>query len=234
MPELGEIAHAASVLRRFLAGKVVKSITAEEDPIVFVSPLTKSVLESEYVGKQLVTVERHGKLFWARFKDSPRMMLMHFGMTGWFVIKGYTTGHNIMENGGDQKALKAKQESEEGLSKLADPEAVPPPIIKIEDPTTQDWPPRFCKFQMAMEDGTTMAFVDARRLARVRLVEAATNEELRNQEPLVRSGPDYSKPEEVPSFEEFSSLIKKRTGAVKSLLMDQALFAGIGNWLAYV
>lgn len=227
MPELGEIAHATSVLRRFLSGKIIKAIVAQEDPIVFVQPLTNTTLEQTFVGKKIKTLDRHGKIFWAQFEGFPKMLVMHFGMTGWFVIKGYTTEHIIMENGGDKKA------KEDGVTAKV-PEAVPPKIIKIEEGEEQEWPPRFWKFQLAMEDGTEMAFIDARRLGRVRSVDASTPEELRKQEPLIRSGPDYSKPEEALSQEDFVALMSKRTGAVKSLLMDQALFAGIGNWLAYV
>lgn len=234
MPELGEVAHAVSVLGRFLAGKVVKSIVAQEDPIVLVQPVTKAVLEQTFVGKRLEKIDRHGKIFWAQFKDAPNMLVMHFGMTGWFVIKGYTTEHIVMESGGDKKALKLKQDSQALDAEVVQPAAVPPAIIKIENEADQEWPPRFWKFQMEMEDGTTMAFIDPRRLGRVRFVEAATTEELLKQEPLKRSGPDYSKPNEGLSEEAFIKLISDRTGAIKSLLMDQALFAGIGNWLAYV
>lgn len=232
MPELGEVAHATSVLRRFLSGKVIKSVVAQEDPIVFVQPLTKSILEQSLVGKKLETVDRHGKIFWAHFQDYPKKLVMHFGMTGWFVIKGYTTEHIVMENGGDKTALALKK-SEESLEtqETKPPAEVPPAIIKI-DEKDQQWPPRFWKFQLSMDDGTEMAFIDARRLGRVRIIDAKNNEELYNQEPLKRSGPDYSKPGEALSEEAFLALIAKRTGAIKSLLMDQALFAGIGNWLA--
>lgn len=232
MPELGEVAHAVSVLRRFLAGKVVKSIVAQDDPIVFVNPLTKEVLEKTFTGKKLDTLDRHGKLFWARFDGFPQTLVMHFGMTGWFVIKGYTTEHIVMENGGDRKAL-ARKSSTPSEEELKPPPEVPPKIIKINE-GEQEWPPRFWKFQLSMADGTEMAFIDPRRLGRVRIVEAKDDEELRKQEPLVRSGPDYSKPGDALSQEDFLSLIGKRIGAIKSLLMDQALFAGVGNWLAYV
>lgn len=256
MPELGEVAHATSLLRKFLAGKIVKSIVAQEDPIVFVQPLTRTVLEQTFVGKKLTTIERHGKLFWAQFENHPKTLMMHFGMTGWVVIKGYTTEFIVMENGGDKKAMQLAADKEKSststnnsegeISKYfesstasteqekKDPEPVPPAIIKIpiDAENKQEWPPRFWKFQLSMEDGTEMAFIDARRLGRVRLIDATTTEELHKQEPLVRSGPDYSKPEEALSVDKFVALVSKRTGAIKSLLMDQALFAGIGNWLA--
>ncbi|KAF5095320.1 hypothetical protein D0Z00_003185 [Geotrichum galactomycetum] len=226
MPELGEVAHATAILRRFLTGKVIKSVTAQDDSIVLVAPLTKSVLETSLIGHKFQSFDRHGKLFWASLEDSSMKLLMHFGMTGWVVIKGYTTEHIVMENGGDKKALEKSITNTEVIE-------TQPQIIEAPD---QEWPPRFWKFLITTEDGTEMAFIDARRLARVRLLTAETTSDLMLQEPLVRSGPDYSIPDSVhkPILTKtaFLALLKSRTAAIKSFLMDQAFFAGIGNWVA--
>ncbi|CDO57726.1 conserved hypothetical protein [Geotrichum candidum] len=226
MPELGEVAHATAILRRFLTGKVIKSVSAQDDSIVLVAPLTKSVLETSLIGHKFQSVDRHGKLFWASFENSPMKLLMHFGMTGWVVIKGYETEHIVMENGGDKKALEKRITNTEVLE-------TPPQIVEAPN---QEWPPRFWKFLITTEDGTEMAFIDARRLARVRLLTAETTSDLMLQEPLVRSGPDYSIPDSeykpILTKPAFTALLKSRTAAIKSFLMDQAYFAGIGNWVA--
>lgn len=226
MPELGEVAHATALLRRFLTGKVIKSVISQDDSIVLVTPLTKSVLETSLTDLKVQSFNRHGKIFWASFEDSPMKLLMHFGMTGWVVIKGYTTEYIIMENGGDKKALEKSRESTEVI------EAVPE-VIEAPD---QEWPPRFWKFLITTEDGTEMAFVDARRLGRIRLLTAKSTSDLMSQEPLARSGPDYSIPDSIDkpilTKPAFLALLKLRTAAIKSFLMDQAFFAGIGNWVA--
>lgn len=99
------------------------------------------------------------------------------------------------------------------------------------------------------------AFTDPRRLARVRFLtgpEYSTDEKLLLQEPLKSLGPDYSKKidfEKVSKFVsgdpdpdhhgrprlpllEFSRLVLSRKKPIKSLLLDQDQFAGIGNWVS--
>lgn len=99
------------------------------------------------------------------------------------------------------------------------------------------------------------AFTDPRRLARVRFLtglQYATDEQLLLQEPLNALGPDYSKKEHGETIEkfvfgdpdphhhgrprlllpQFSKLILLRKKPIKSLLLDQDQFAGIGNWVS--
>ncbi|KAI6136940.1 Formamidopyrimidine-DNA glycosylase N-terminal domain-containing protein [Pisolithus sp. B1] len=82
------------------------------------------------------------------------------------------------------------------------------------------WPPRFVKFILYIQDGnsaagfTEIAFSDARRLGRIRL-------EL-GFDPVLS----------MPSLEDFHASLCKRTCPIKSLLLDQAFSAGVGNYLA--
>lgn len=106
------------------------------------------------------------------------------------------------------------------------------------------------------------AFTDPRRLGRVRILsgpEYATDELLLQQDPLKSLGPDYLKAPDtglvkeekngVDSFvfgdpdphhhgrprhtkEEFAALVLSKKKAIKSLLLDQEHFAGVGNWVS--
>lgn len=118
------------------------------------------------------------------------------------------------------------------------------------------WPPRFVKFEMVLEKGDErfdLVFVDPRRLGRVRYLSGPyvqLDNDLLRQEPLSALGPDYSKPLEPPSLEfsfgdpdpdhhgrprltidEFSKLILAKKKVIKSLLLDQEHFSGVGNWV---
>lgn len=103
------------------------------------------------------------------------------------------------------------------------------------------------------------AFTDPRRLGRVRFLtgpQYLTDEQLLLEDPLKSLGPDYSKDPEKAldinkekvfvsgdpdpdhhgrprlSLDEFCLLVLSRKKPIKSLLLDQDQFAGIGNWVS--
>ena len=81
---------------------------------------------------------------------------------------------------------------------------------------------------MHLEDDETsasIAFVDARRLARIRLCQSPLDEP-----PISALGFDPILC--MPSVEDFSPLVRRRTCPIKALLLDQSFSAGIGNWVA--
>ncbi len=85
--------------------------------------------------------------------------------------------------------------------------------------------PRFWKVEIAAEDGTRLAMTDPRRLGRIRLQEHPEAEH-----PLASLGFDVL--EGLPPARVLAGLLARRAGPVKSVLLDQALFAGVGNWIA--
>ena len=85
--------------------------------------------------------------------------------------------------------------------------------------------PRFWKFEIATEDGTRLAMSDPRRLGRIRLRRSPETED-----PLCRLGFDVL--EGLPPAHDLVSLLARRGGPAKSVLLDQSLFAGVGNWIA--
>src|SRR4051812_33512281 len=65
----------------------------------------------------------------------------------------------------------------------------------------EEWPPKFWKFQLETNDTPKVqaAFVDARRLARIRLVNCPA-ENIRNVTPLKENGPDPIIDKEIFTF----------------------------------
>ena len=89
----------------------------------------------------------------------------------------------------------------------------PPPQFIIHFPATDGLP------------AAQLAFMDARRLGRIRLCASPTAEP-----PISNLGFDPILC--MPTLGGFSTQLLKRGCTIKSLLLDQSFSAGIGNWLA--
>lgn len=88
-----------------------------------------------------------------------------------------------------------------------------------------DGRPRFLKMMLTASDGGRIAFTDGRRLARMWLSENAQTDKKINQ-----IGPDVMENPYKP--DELRAILSKRNAPIKALLLDQTLFAGVGNWIA--
>lgn len=84
--------------------------------------------------------------------------------------------------------------------------------------------PRFLKLMLKTDEGKRVVFTDGRRLGRLWLGDPATDERIQ------ALGPDML--ESPPSAAELHRILSARKAPIKALLLDQALFAGVGNWIA--
>jgi formamidopyrimidine-DNA glycosylase len=101
-------------------------------------------------------------------------------------------------------------------------------------PEENEWPPRFWKFILQLQDSDCeVAFIDARRLGRIRLVDAKA-EDMRKTTPLKENGPDPVLDEDVLTTEWLTKKLLSKKVPIKALLLDQANISGIGNWVGYV
>lgn len=97
--------------------------------------------------------------------------------------------------------------------------------------TQTDWPPKYLKFSLHLEDDAEIAFSDYRRLSRIRLIDHEDGNNLRNLSPLKENGPDPVQEPETISLEWFMEKVQRRSIPIKSLLLDQGTIAGVGNWV---
>lgn len=81
------------------------------------------------------------------------------------------------------------------------------------------------KLILEFEDGSIFVFKDPRRFGRVFILKDALE-----SPPLSHLGPDALN--ETPSQKSLKEIFEKRTAPIKSLLLDQSLISGIGNWMA--
>jgi formamidopyrimidine-DNA glycosylase len=85
--------------------------------------------------------------------------------------------------------------------------------------------PRFWKVEIRMEDGRRLALPDARRFGRIRL-----QDDPEREPPVSRLGLDPFVG--LPAAAELRRLLERRQAPIKAVLLDQAVFAGVGNWIA--
>ena len=84
---------------------------------------------------------------------------------------------------------------------------------------------QFCRLRIIMEDGTEIAITDPRRFGRIRLA----NDPL-TEPPISKLGHDPL--QSFPSARSLAKILAKRRTPVKAVLLDQSVFAGVGNWIA--
>ncbi|XP_022872182.1 formamidopyrimidine-DNA glycosylase isoform X1 [Olea europaea var. sylvestris] len=90
---------------------------------------------------------------------------------------------------------------------------------------TDEWPSKYSKLFIELDDGLEFSFTDKRRFAKVRLLDNPVS-----VPPISELGPDaLLEPMTVDEF--YNSLSKKKIG-IKALLLDQSFISGIGNWMA--
>jgi formamidopyrimidine-DNA glycosylase len=85
--------------------------------------------------------------------------------------------------------------------------------------------PRFWKVEIAVENGRHLALTDPRRFGRIRL-----QGDPEHEAPLRGLGFDVL--EGLPRTRDLVPLFGRRAAPVKAVLLDQSLFAGVGNWIA--
>ncbi|KIY45221.1 hypothetical protein FISHEDRAFT_61237 [Fistulina hepatica ATCC 64428] len=196
MPELPEVQRAVDIVNRVGAGKQISDIQTFEDSIVFAG-VTHLDFASEVKGRTFRKAHRYGKVFYLELEGKGRMPVLHFGMTGMIQIKGESAVYY-----------------REGPK----------------DTSTDVWPPRYVKFILHLTDPISdsvceLAFLDARRLAHIRLCASPMTEP-----PISELGFDPLL--SMPRPEDFVPLVRKRSCPIKALLLDQSFSAGVGNWVA--
>ncbi|KAK2461715.1 hypothetical protein APHAL10511_006178 [Amanita phalloides] len=195
MPELPEVQHAVNLLISVGAKKRICKVDTTEDSLVF-AQTTPEQFAAEIVGRTIQHVHRYGKLFYLELDGEGKVPVLHFGMTGKLQVKG--------------KDPMQYQSSSRDAHNI--------------------WPPRYAKFILHLanddSDGTVeVAFVDMRRLGRIRLCMSPKNES-----PISELGFDPIL--SMPTLDDFLPAVRRRTCPAKVLLLDQSFSAGVGNWIA--
>ncbi|KAG1769645.1 hypothetical protein EDD22DRAFT_770939, partial [Suillus occidentalis] len=191
-----EVERATALLRSIAKGNRIIRVETSQDNLVFQGLESHEDFGREISGRVVKDTFRYGKYFYIELEGAGKLPLLHFGMTGMLHVRG-------------QPTLQYRTKIRES------------PYV---------WPPKFMKFILHIEGktpGTTteLAFSDARRLGRIRLVNHP-----REEPPLCDLGFDPIL--SMPLLWEFQALVLKRSCPIKALLLDQSFSAGVGNYLA--
>ncbi|CAE6490639.1 unnamed protein product [Rhizoctonia solani] len=198
MPELPEVERAARLTHHVAAGRKIDKVETFEDTIVYTGGITHHDFAKEITGRTVLNVGRYGKVFYIELDGPGRIPVFHLGMTGMVQVKGEEPTWYRRRN---------------------------------KDLSADVWPPpRFLKFiihfsALDNQPATQLAFIDARRLGRIRLAREPLKEH-----PISKLGFDPIL--SMPELREFKAMVLKRTCPVKALLLDQSFSAGVGNWVA--
>jgi formamidopyrimidine-DNA glycosylase len=194
-------------INKHLVNRTIASCTAHADDIVYGKVgTTAEAFQKAVTGRKITGADRQGKYFYMTF-DEPPHAVMHLGMTGWMKFDAEETGYY----------RKPPKEGEE-----------------------EEWPPKYAKFVLRCDkamvgeearEAVEAAFVDARRLARIRLVHCEADK-IRDATPLKENGPDPVRDKEMVTVDWLKNLLGKKKVPVKALLLDQANISGVGNWVA--
>lgn len=243
MPEIAEVTRVVHYLRTHLVNRRISNILVQNDDIIYGRVGTSAAeFQKALTGRTVLDARRQGKYFWL-VMDKPPHPLMHLGMTGWVKLSNIETGYYKPEK--EKKTGKAKGDGKK-QTKLTDGAAkqevedekkdTPAAVYNNAGSTHEgatEWPPKYYKFVLQMEGTPKVeaAFVDARRLGRIRLIDVPA-EEMRNTTPLKENGPDPVLDQDVLTVEWLTEKLQSKKNPIKAALIDQGVISGVGNWVA--
>lgn len=240
MPEIAEVSRIVSFLRKHLINRRIASVLTQDDPIVYGKVGTSGdAVAKALKGKTVLDARQQGKYFWLVMDTQPHL-LMHFGMSGWMKFSNEETFY-YSDNRKSKKAEDVKSDEEEaeatskkgskGKSKTKTKTA-DDGDANADENETPEWPPKYWKFLLKLEGSPPCeaAFVDSRRLARIRLIDAPADS-MRNTTPLKENGPDPVIDKDILTADWLLEKTRKKKVPIKAFLLDQANISGVGNWV---
>lgn len=203
MPELPEIETVRRRLHHALKNQRVVKVRTDRDDYIFYDQDDPLAVERAFRKAVVTGSGRKGKYFWLELDRRP-WPVIHLGMSGNIEIRRpQKNGELVPKYGWGGLGLWQTRGRKADLTK----------------------PPRFCRLLLTLENGTQVAITDPRRFGRLRLAENPLTSPT-----LDRLGIDPLG--KFPSTKKLFAMLQKRKMAIKAILLDQTVFAGVGNWIA--
>ncbi|KAL9090886.1 MAG: hypothetical protein Q9165_005094 [Trypethelium subeluteriae] len=201
MPEIGEVARIVHYLQKHAVGRTIDRVEAQEDEIVYGKVDCSASRLKEDIVGKKIVDAKQQGKYFWLELDSLPHPLMHFGMSGWMKFSNDDTAYY-------------KPQKDKGIS-------------------DQEWPPKYWKFvlQLSGEPKCEVAFVDPRRLGRIRLIYVDAHK-MRQSPPLNQNGPDPVIDKHILTTDWLAKKMQSKRVPIKALLLDQANISGVGNWVA--
>lgn len=206
MPELPEVQTTTTGLNKTVVGLKItdawSSLPHKKHPRndEVKSAVFWESFKKDVIGKKILKAERLGKNILIHLSGD-KTMLVHMKMTGHLLYGKYRPGN--------------ASDGEESHTWPWWPE----------EKTLRDPYNRFIRVLFKLNNGRSLAFCDSRKFGKITLFETKKAFETRH---LKDVGMDALDPKMTyKTFKE--RLLKRKTGRIKNVLMDQSLIAGIGN-----
>jgi formamidopyrimidine-DNA glycosylase len=223
VPELPEVEGFARYFAQHALGQRIARVRVRDERILGVR---KEVLSRALRGRAFTRVERHGKHL---FADAGSVWLhLHFGMTGDLAFYGTPERHqsssrhpsSVIRHEGPDDGSRMTDDVPNDASRMTDD--APHDGSRMTDDVRDD-EPRFARVIFDFDNGGHLAYEDMRLFGVVDLTpspEAYVEEHGLGPDPL------------RITLTQFRTLLAKRRGAIKALLLSQDIIAGIGNLYA--
>jgi len=205
MPELPEIETIRARLHKTLKGKKIAKVLVDKEDYVCYDQAEPVEVAKAIKGARVTGTGRKGKYFWLELDRKP-WLLLHMGMTGNVEIRRTSKAGKFDTQWGWG-----------GLQLWSTP--------KNTVPREAGKPPRFCRLMLTTDEGVEVAITDPRRFGRIRL-----SEDPKEAPPIRRLGIDPLS--DFPSTKALHAILRRRRVKIKAVLLDQKVFAGVGNWIA--
>lgn len=205
MPELPEIETARNRLQGALKGRKIVKVYVDKDDLICYDRDEPSAVARALRGATVTGTGRKGKYFWLELDRKP-WLLLHLGMTGNVEIRERGNDGNVdpLLGWGGLTLWRTRNEK---------------PKIKAGER------PRFTRLFLTLDDGTEVAITDPRRFGRIRL-----SPDPQNSPSVKKLG--FDPMQDFPTTKVLRDRLGKRQIAIKAALLDQTVFAGVGNWIA--
>jgi formamidopyrimidine-DNA glycosylase len=202
VPELPEVETARLRLQKILKGQKIVRVKVDRDDLICFDRQTPLEVARALRGATVTGTGRKGKYFWLELDRKPWLML-HLGMTGNVEIRRRLPGKNGHAQYG-WGGLNLWQSRTKDLEQKV---------------------PRFCRLLLFLENGSEVAVTDPRRFGRIRL-----NDDPANSPSVAKLG--FDPLQKFPPAKKLLTKLQTRRVAIKAVLLDQSIFAGVGNWIA--
>lgn len=203
MPELAEVEAVRKQIVKQMVGHKIKKVVADDADKYLFAFVKIGDVKKALEGARVQGAGRKGKYFWLELDRKP-WPIFHLGMSGNIAL--LDTQEMSSKSGGHQKVWGGAKMWRERDQALRD---------RLQ----------FCHLLLEADRGFEFAFIDPRRFGRMWLTDDPwTHPRIKKLgfDPLL----------DFPTVKVLAEKLKRRKKAIKAVLLDQALFAGVGNWLA--
>ena len=211
MPELPEVEYTARQLRETLVGAIISNAQVFWERIISHPGLPDFLAGLE--GRRILGVRRRGKLLVLDLSGD-LILTIHRRMSGNLLLlpPGWEIDTSLSER--DPVAWSTRGPTFRQASGVDGAEPAVPPA--------NDYYLRYCRACFNLADGRRLLYTDPRKFGRIALWPRAREAE-------AFEGVGVEPLEDEFTAEELGRILARHKGAIKTVLMNQAVIAGIGN-----